>query len=1075
MKNGKKADGMIRFVGFFLACFSLCSVAQADTFVLPTNGVQNYFVPIVAHIQESPPEIELEWGEGSIESVSSYTIFRKSKSSQSWGTALATLSGSVHTWTDMNVAVGSTYEYQIKKSAPASSGYGYIYAGIEVPFTESRGTLVLIVDDSMSDDLSDELSTLESDLIGDGWMVNRHDVGRDDDVTEVKELIIDDYEEDPANVKAVLLVGHVPVPYSGEIVPDGHSPTHRGAWPADVYYGEMDGVWTDSTITSTVASEVRNQNTPGDGKFDQSRLPSYMELQVGRIDLSNMSAFSGFGSETELLRRYLARDHEYRHGDFTADRNGLISDNFGVSSGSAFAQSGWKNMTPLLGGANLTETASGFIAAIKNASYLWTYGAGGGSYTSASGIGQTSDYASAPTYGVFNMLFGSYFGDWDSPNNFLRAPLAGAGYGLTSVWAGRPNWFFHHMALGETVGYGALISQNNNISASGPYRNINAGSGQIHVALMGDPTLRQDVVLPPTDLEISDSDSTVSLEWESSPDPDVLGYHVYRAESSEGPFVRVSDDIIEDTTFEEYLPTGMYAYMVRAVKLEETPSGSYYNLSQGLVSETGGIVSTNEAPLVDVGANVEVTLPEDTVALDPDVSDDGLPDTDYTVLWSSEPSVGMYFTATTSSSTDAVFASSGVYTLRLTANDGLLSAYDELTVSVLNPVNESPTISDIDDTYGYINAPSTPIEFMVGDAETLSTELTITTSSSDQDLVTDDSIVVSGVSDGIRFLEVRPVAHQIGAVTITVEVSDGEDTAVDTFEYTITDIVDVAAPTIPVDVEASTVSTSAISVSWATSTDLGTNSGDPSGLVGYVVYRGGTAVATTTDTFYSVTDLEAETEYVFTVVSYDENNNYSAHSSEVSATTSSVPSRNRGGSSRSSTTVISTSVTSEQPTSPGAVPVSGVDPVALRLQGLLTGASFGAYGDHIKALQVFLIAQGFLAIGYDTGYFGSLTRDAVIGLARARQETQTSQPTSTLFTRDLDIGASGADVRALQEYLNTHGYVLVSDGPGSVGHETGLFGGLTRAALIRFQIANNISPAVGFFGPVTRAFVERNF
>ena len=73
------------------------------------------------------------------------------------------------------------------------------------------------------------------------------------------------------------------------------------------------------------------------------------------------------------------------------------------------------------------------------------------------------------------------------------------------------------------------------------------------------------------------------------------------------------------------------------------------------------------------------------------------------------------------------------------------------------------------------------------------------------------------------------------------------------------------------------------------------------------------------------------------------------------------------------------------------------------------------------------------------------------------------------FARNLELGMSGADVKALQVYLNTHGYVVSSSGPGSVGNETSKFGGATRAAVIKFQKAMGITPAVGYFGPKTRA------
>ena len=76
------------------------------------------------------------------------------------------------------------------------------------------------------------------------------------------------------------------------------------------------------------------------------------------------------------------------------------------------------------------------------------------------------------------------------------------------------------------------------------------------------------------------------------------------------------------------------------------------------------------------------------------------------------------------------------------------------------------------------------------------------------------------------------------------------------------------------------------------------------------------------------------------------------------------------------------------------------------------------------------------------------------------------------FTRSLTVGSSGPDVKALQVYLNTHGYTIATTGPGSPGKETTLFGALTRNALIKFQKANNIVPAVGFFGPITRTYIK---
>jgi hypothetical protein len=86
--------------------------------------------------------------------------------------------------------------------------------------------------------------------------------------------------------------------------------------------------------------------------------------------------------------------------------------------------------------------------------------------------------------------------------------------------------------------------------------------------------------------------------------------------------------------------------------------------------------------------------------------------------------------------------------------------------------------------------------------------------------------------------------------------------------------------------------------------------------------------------------------------------------------------------------------------------------------------------------------------------------------------TPASSPSTFVFTTDLQFAMSNAKVKLLQQYLNTHGFIIAPSGPGSPGKETTIFGYATKAALVKFQKAKGITPASGLFGPLTRAYVS---
>jgi hypothetical protein len=526
-----------------------------------------------ADVQVSPPSISLRWLPHS--NTTGFQVFRKLKGGTSWGSAIASPGSSSLEFTDNSVSVGVNYEYKVvRTTSNLGMGYGYVNVGIQVPMVENRGTMILVVDNFFSTSLATQLTQLQNDLEGDGWRVVRHDVSRTAPVTTVKNLIVGTYNADPNNVKAVFLVGHVPVPYSGNLAPDGHG-EHFGAWPADVYYGDVNGAWTDNSVNSTGAAWPRNHNVPGDGKFDQTNIPSAVELAVGRVDMFDLPIFSG-QNETQLLGNYLTKLSNWKRKVFTAQFRGLVDDNF-TGYSDAFSQNAWRGFAPLVHPNNVTS--QDYFSTMSTQSYLWSYGCGGGWFTGANGVGNSVDFNTFSVQSVFTILFGSYFGDWDNQNNFLRSALA-SGTTLTNLWAGYPNWYLQHMALGETIGYGTVLTQNN---SNNHYDPQNWNAGRIHIALMGDPTLRMHIVAPPTSVTAAQINaSTVALNWTASAEP-VLGYHVYRFNTATQNWLRITTNAVTGTSFNTDVSTlnGTVRYMVRALKLEVGFSGSYYNLSIG--------------------------------------------------------------------------------------------------------------------------------------------------------------------------------------------------------------------------------------------------------------------------------------------------------------------------------------------------------------------------------------------------------------------------------------------------------------------------------------------------------------
>ena len=572
----------------FIVTFCVCSVLMATKPSFSQSTTSSFAVKLTATVQNNPPTITLNWPSNPY--ALGVTLYKRQLSGNtnfnSGWSLVSSNSTFVTSYVDTQVTSGVLYEY---KAVSSCVGYydpviGMITTGINVPLNESRGKVILIVDSTNAQNLATELARLIQDLAGDGWTVIRHDVQPTDSPVAIRTVIQSDFSADPTHVKSVFLFGAVPIPYAGPVAPDGHNDSYA-PWPADIYYGVMNGQWVPGTPANNWPPYFANTFTPGEA-----------DLEVGRVDLSHMPAF-GPKTEVDLLRQYLDKDHRFRIGLVNAQKRGLITDHFNYVpflGGEDFSASAYDTFAALLGPANINDTAwlgAGISDAnydqtfptLASYSYLWSGIFSGGMSNGVYYTGMTIEWAARDPKTVFTMSFGSSFGYWSGVDNFLRAPLGAATMGLSNSWSGRPRQFFHRTGMGLTLGDSMRTSQNT--------------AREVWTALMGDPTLRVFTVAPPPAIAAQFNGQMVTVNWTASPDAAVQGYAIYRSSSPAGPFTRLNSQLVSGTSYSDPAPAvGTNWYMVRAIKLETTFSGTFSNASQGTfqavtVSGTGPSVS----------------------------------------------------------------------------------------------------------------------------------------------------------------------------------------------------------------------------------------------------------------------------------------------------------------------------------------------------------------------------------------------------------------------------------------------------------------------------------------------------
>lgn len=565
--------------------------------------------------------------------VTGQTIKRRVAGGSTWTTLVTNHTSTNYTDNSGSLAAGTRYEYEVSRdSAGFDTRYwARIFASASQHATNmmNRGTIAVVVDQQIYPSIGSGLKMFTNDLIGDGWSVvltpaPRHldsvgthtncanqsceERGNVKPLTAGSDLTIDLVNRDNrllvksnlagiTNLKGVILIGHVTIPFSGHTAWDGHC-NHVGAWPADAWYGYTGSGWTNDSLTlqSCVAPwSPWNRNVANDGKLDASTMPNRADFTafVGRIDFARLPIF-GTGNTTNsaeinLINGYLAKNHACRTNTLIFDGKVVAYSTFSrrfklplsVQDGEIRYQddgayvSAFRHLSPLVG-SGVDKFVVGHAFHQKSDSFLWGYLSGFGSpvYICENQPGEQFpieqrflEYTTQelhdelePKVGFYHLV-GSYFADWYFTNNFMRASLALPNFGLAAVWGF--DWPTFSLGLGDPLGESFVRS----------IQDVFLGySAQAVKTILGDPTLRATVLPPPHSVTYNGT----ALAWSA---PDGSGgwqYYVFSASSLNGPWTNVYSGSAANV-----IVTNPGYLMVRSAKPVTTGSGTFTNLSQG--------------------------------------------------------------------------------------------------------------------------------------------------------------------------------------------------------------------------------------------------------------------------------------------------------------------------------------------------------------------------------------------------------------------------------------------------------------------------------------------------------------
>lgn len=487
-----------------------------------------------------------------------------------------------NTFTIQNYEKGVPHYYTFSKGQISSGDpRTVVFSGIELNHDEQKGGVLVLMDSNLHPLISTTYEEYQQTLIADGWKVYLLLVSPEEKDIEVKNKIRQVYAQDP-DLRSLFIIGDVARPLSGVVsAPDGHG-YHTGAWIADGFYADMDYEWTDHYAVDTLNTYPIHENRIGDGRYDHTTLPSDAELEVGRLYFEHLPIFEE--QPYELYQRYLEKNIRFRKSQMNFNNDYFLHWN-----NAAYPDRMHRNMFLLSENAHkskrITQTANtqpDIDLGID--SYLYGsingFGAPGGQ--SINGRITSANFKNDSMQVAFLSLAASNIGNWTYASQLMNATLASKSPTLITTW-GVFNMPTQYLKSGETFGYCHRKGANNRAIGSGNYVAFSSNdSDEVAATLWGDPTLTMHIVQPVSDVQLDTDNESVVIDW-GSPQENILGVHIYRAQGEDGDYVKISEEIVNSNTYTDLSPhNGLNRYMIRSVRLDTSASCSYFNYANGV-------------------------------------------------------------------------------------------------------------------------------------------------------------------------------------------------------------------------------------------------------------------------------------------------------------------------------------------------------------------------------------------------------------------------------------------------------------------------------------------------------------